>query len=173
MRPWRTPSRNRKSKLDNLSLALVPWLVRKVFCSRPSPSYVWLNAMSAIAQWRYPSSATAQGRSPSSALAQWRSPSSGCCFNIHQLFSWNLILYDFFCACCRSLMPAALYLWRLACVRVWQLGVMSVAFLFSVCSYGCCLSAPSSPSRLSFPALSQIPTEWTDNMHSHRKQTNL
>ena len=58
-------------------------------------------------------------------------------------------------------------------MRVWQLDVMSVAFLFPVCSYGCCLSAPSSPSRLSFPALSQIPTEWTDNMHSHQKQTNL
>ena len=82
--PRRTPSKNWKSTLDTdqLSLAVMLWLLKRGFCTRPSPSFVWLPPMSAIAQWRY----------PSSAVAQWRSPSSGSCLQYSSVFL-HLVLY--------------------------------------------------------------------------------
>ena len=72
-------------------------------------------------------------------------------------------------SCCRSLSPAALCLWRLACKHVWQVAFICLQACvagcfhlqwhsFSVCFYGWSLSAPLSSSCLRFPALSQIQT---------------
>ena len=68
-------------------------------------------------------------------------------------------------SCCRSLSPAALCLWRLACKHVWQVAFICLQACvagcfhlqwhsFSVCFYGWSLSAPLSSSCLRFPALS-------------------
>ena len=63
------------------------------------------------------------------------------------------------CSCCLSLMFAVLCLWSLACGRVWQVAVIFCGIF--LCLLVCMLSfsAPSPPSRLSFPVLSQIQTK--------------
>ena len=66
-------------------------------------------------------------------------------------------------ACCLALVKASLR----ACVA----GCCHLLWHFFLCLLVCMLSfsAPSPPSRLSFPVLSQIQNERKDNMHSHHR----
>ena len=107
-----------------LQIALVLWLLKRGFCTRPSPSFVWLPPMSTMAQCRY----------PPSAVAQRRSPSSGSCYNIHQYFrTWFFMFLSLIDACCLVLVKSNLRACVAGCCHLlWH--------FFFACSYACCLS---------------------------------